>query len=144
MLFLMLACQSSLHYGNHTWVEESEQNQVLSDAFFQPHGLRPWKEGWLVADKGDNALLWLNDNNEVEVLFDNLDTPKEIVQGENQLYINGAETLYLLDEQNQISIIASERIEPKNLIDTPIGLLWTEENDVWQYQNAQRVAAQKI
>ena len=129
MLIWFISCQSPLRYEPHHWIEETEQNQILTDELFQPVGFRRWKEGWMIADKGDGTLVWLKDTGELEVQFDDLDAPQELIKGENELYLSSAETIYRIDDSGERSIIAQDRSSPRQLLYSPIGLLWIEEGN---------------
>ena len=134
MLWSLWACQPVAESTQtHLWVEEVSEPIYFAGDLIHPVDFMVWEDGFLVADAGHEALMYV-EGDEVSVYADDIVEPTALVSG-TESYLFTAEEIYLIDTQGNVEIVLDERESPSAPVLFEEGLYWLEQGGLFQLKN---------
>ena len=132
MLLLVLGCQpiAEVAFDSHSWVEETAAPVYFAEELVTPVGFMVWDEGFLIADSGLEALVYVDELG-VSIFAEDIVDPVELVYGAES-YLSTTQEIYAIDESGDLLLIADERESPSSLLIFEDTLYWLEGQSLFR------------
>ncbi len=133
MIFFYLSCAPS-SFETHAWVTEVEGSTYFNSNLTNPKQFISFEDGLLVVDSGSDSLLYVTEE-DVEERVSDLDNPTELINTVPPTIATSTSIYHYLSEDNRLTAIIEDRIDPTNIVSHNDTLFWIEEEQVWSYNN---------
>ena len=134
MMILILGCLPTVDVEAYSWIEEVATPDFFGDNMISPKDMIVFQEGFLVADAGRDALLYV-DETESYVLAD-VTEPRILRSGMSDLLAT-SDAIYEIDEEGNALLIIDQREQPRAMVHTSEGVFWLEENTLFGLINGE-------
>ena len=129
MILFFFSCAPT-QFDEHDWVSEADNTSYFNTDLTNPRQFIPFEDGFLVADSGADAILYVTEGDVQERTTD-IDGPIEILNTVPPIVSTTTGIYHYHPDDNQLTPSIEDRVSPSRLLIHDESLCWIEEDQVW-------------